>query len=59
MNQLELLKKRAFCLNELDKKKDALLLLADLKLLNHKDYDHPKVNDKVREINDLSEAIKR
>ena len=59
VNQLELLKKRAFCLNELDKKKDALLLLADLKLLNHKDYDHPKVNDKVREINDLSEAIKR
>ena len=58
INQLELLKKRAICLNELNSKTDAIDLLASLKGLNYKHYSNDKVDDKVDEIKELHNTIK-
>lgn len=56
INQLELLRKRAICLNFMEKNQDALTLLAEVKGLNINSKNQ-KIMDKISEINLLNDKI--
>ena len=56
INQLELLRKRAICLNYMEQNTEALTLLADVKDLKI-DFKNQKVIDKISEINKLNDKI--